>query len=334
MKEKSRERWVDYVKVIACCLVVLGHFFQSMVKSGIMNNTAIYNFFNTTIYYFHVPLFFVCSGYLYQKYSSVSCLKEWIHNVKKKGIALGIPYFTFSIVTLVIKRIFENTVNSTNEESWLEILFNNPVSPYWYLYVLFFAFILTPTVAKKKEMNSLLLVALLLKLALVFNVISSDSIYIINKFLSNEIWFVLGMSMAYYKWNRKLRPISMTIVLLLFIIISAVVFYYGIEVNLIKFLLGLMACISIIGLVSKINSFDGKMVLMDSLGKFTMPIFLMHTIFAAGLRSVLVKLGISNLILHCVLGIGISFVGPIIAAYIMKKSKWLEIFLYPGKFIK
>ena len=32
-KTKDREKWVDYVKVIACVLVVLGHFFQSMVKA-------------------------------------------------------------------------------------------------------------------------------------------------------------------------------------------------------------------------------------------------------------------------------------------------------------
>ena len=33
---KTREKWVDDVKVIACILVVLGHFFQSMVKASIM----------------------------------------------------------------------------------------------------------------------------------------------------------------------------------------------------------------------------------------------------------------------------------------------------------
>ena len=31
---KTREKWVDDVKVIACILVVLGHFFQSMTKKS------------------------------------------------------------------------------------------------------------------------------------------------------------------------------------------------------------------------------------------------------------------------------------------------------------
>ena len=69
---KTREKWVDDIKVIACILVVLGHFFQSMTKASIMPENDLYKWFNTTIYYFHVPLFFICSGYLYQKYSKVN----------------------------------------------------------------------------------------------------------------------------------------------------------------------------------------------------------------------------------------------------------------------
>lgn len=38
--------------------------------------------------------------------------------------------------------------------------------------------------------------------------------------------------------------------------------------------------------------------------------------------------------IHVVLGLGISFVGPIIVAWIMKKTKWLEFFLYPNKLIE
>ena len=56
--------------------------------------------------------------------------------------------------------------------------------------------------------------------------------------------------------------------------------------------------------------------------------------FAAPLRVVLLKIGISNAAVQVVLGILISFIGPVIAAWIMKKSKWLEFFLYPGKFVK
>lgn len=60
---RTREKWIDDVKVIACILVVLGHFFQSMTKANILPENDLYKWFNTTIYYFHVPLFFICSGF-------------------------------------------------------------------------------------------------------------------------------------------------------------------------------------------------------------------------------------------------------------------------------
>lgn len=65
-----------------------------------------------------------------------------------------------------------------------------------------------------------------------------------------------------------------------------------------------------------------------------MPVFLMHTIFAAGLRALLCKIGIENAIVHILFGIVISFLGPILVAFIIEKIKWLSWILYPNKLFK
>jgi fucose 4-O-acetylase-like acetyltransferase len=108
----KREIWVDNVKVFACILVVLGHFFQSMVESSILPATGVFMWFEKTIYTFHVPLFFICSGYLYQRYSRVDSLRAWRDNILKKLLTLGVPYFTFSTVTWGLKTVFSSTVNT------------------------------------------------------------------------------------------------------------------------------------------------------------------------------------------------------------------------------
>lgn len=95
---------------------------------------------------------------------------------------------------------------------------------------------------------------------------------------------------------------------------------------------GILACVAVILMVAGFEEKFGRG--MDFLAKYTMPIFLMHTLSAAPLRSVLMKVGIENAVVHVVLGLGISFAGPITAAWIMKKTKWLEFFLYPNKFIR
>lgn len=96
--------------------------------------------------------------------------------------------------------------------------------------------------------------------------------------------------------------------------------------------MGLLACVAVILVMAGFEENFGRE--MNFLSKYTMPIFLMHTLFAAPMRSVLLKVGIENAAVHVVLGIGISFIGPIIAAQIMKKTKWLEFFLYPNKFVR
>ena len=120
----------------------------------------------------------------------------------------------------------------------------------------------------------------------------------------------------------------------LFLVLSVVVYMAGIDQGIVSLLLGLLACGSIVVAMAKLYEDKNQPVLFGILAKYTMPIFLMHTLFAAPLRTVLFKLGIQNAALHVILGIAISFIGPMIAAIIMKKSKWLEFFLYPGKFVK
>ena len=159
---KTREKWVDDIKVIACILVVLGHFFQSMTQASIMPENDLYKWFNTTIHYLHVPLFFICSGYLYQKYSKVNSLGRWRRNVAKKMLALGVPYATFTTATWVLKKVFSSSVN--DQIGGLgDTLFLHPTAPYWYLYALFFIFLVTPTFNSVKVAAAGLVVALTAK---------------------------------------------------------------------------------------------------------------------------------------------------------------------------
>ena len=316
---RTREKWVDDVKVIACILVVLGHFFQSMTKANILPENDLYEWFNTTIYYFHVPLFFICSGYLYQKYSKVNSVGSWRRNVAKKVLALGIPYATFTTATWVLKKVFSSSVNNQIGGLGDTLLFH-PASPYWYLYALFFIFLLTPTFDCSNSYENHCIEG------------GGYSVYAVSTVLSNEIWFVLGMSVCAFNVQLKGRKVQGTICGLLFAILSIVIYVAEIHSGVVSFTMGLLACVAVILMAAGAEGGFGRGV--DFLAKYTMPIFLMHTLFAAPTRAVLLKLGIGSSVIHVVLGLGISFVGPIIAAWIMKKTKWLEFFLYPNKLIE
>ena len=139
------------------------------------------------------------------------------------------------------------------------------------------------------------------------------------------------MSICAFNVRLKGRKVQGTICGLLFMILSVAAYKAEISGGVISFAMGLLACVAVILMAAGFEGRLGRSV--DFLAKYTMPIFLMHTLFAAPLRSILMKIGIENAVIHVVLGLGISFAGPIIAAWIMKKTKWLEFFLYPNKIL-
>ena len=129
--------------------------------------------------------------------------------------------------------------------------------------------------------------------------------------------------------GKKLQGI---VIGLLFLGLSIAVHMADVQNLAVSFVLGLIACAAVILLAVDFEEKSGKA--MRFFAKYTMPIFLIHTLSAASLRAVLLKIGITNAAVHVALGLGISFVGPIVAAWIMKRTKWLEFFLYPNKFLE
>lgn len=323
----KREVWVDYIKVFACALVVLGHFFQSMVKAAILPVNDLYTWFNTTIYYFHVPLFFICSGYLYQKYSVVNSWLSWKQNVIKKAVILGVPYFVFSVATWLLKTVFGGAVNNKTN-GLLDTLMLHPTAPYWYLFVLFFIFVLIPTVKGKKGVFTLSCIAFGLRLMkAIWGDASIYQIYLISKISENLIWFVLGMFIAVFGIKKLKRPFFGAVLGFIFIILSVVL--YKNENVWISFALGLLACVAVLMITIGVK----EKSFLNLTATFTMPIFLMHTLFAAPLRTILLKTGMSNVKVQVLTGILISFIGPIVAmkVLLMIKMDWI---VYPERLVK
>ena len=331
---KKKEIWVDNVKVIACVFVVLGHFFQSMVKAQILPGNDLFQWFNQTIYFFHVPLFFISSGFLYQKFTLVSNIKMWGKNIFKKGFILGIPYIVFSTLTWGLKFLFPTEINSKVTHGIVDTLLFHPISPYWYLYTLILIFIVTPTFINRYTAIIGLVLAILFKCLAIYGVFRDE--YIISTLFTNEIWFVLGMCFCIcgIRSTGKIWIFLCCFFCVAFFIASVIIYQMRIENEWIFFGMGVLACVGIIGFTIAMSSDRKQNKYFFFLSKYSMPIYLMHTLFTAPLRIILLKLGIANAFIHILVGIAISFLGSITVAKIMKKIKWVEFILYPGKFIK
>ena len=332
---KKRESWIDNLKIFACVLVVLGHLFQSMVAAGLMDDGLMYQWFNKTIYYFHVPLFFICSGYLYQKYSDTSTFSRWGSNVFSKAVALMIPYFVFSVITWILKNSFADSVNQKTD-GLLVSLFCNPISPYWYLFALFFIFVFIPVMKGKISTATVLIIAVVTK---IFTLIPTGfNIYVLEIILGNIIWFVLGMCLVKFDtvtvFKKKLFLFLALPMAALFDVFSVILAKSSDYVPAFSFLMGLAACFVFVVLAVQADNLSISGRISDLFAKYTLPVFLLHTIFAAAFRSILFKLGVTNLYLHILVGLFVSFAGPVVTYMIASRIKFVDFFFSPNKYIK
>jgi fucose 4-O-acetylase-like acetyltransferase len=78
----ARETWIDYSKTFGIALVILGHFRNEP-------------FVSSFIFSFHIPLFFLISGYLHKRPQSVRT------GIKKDAKKLLVPYAYFYVITYV-----------------------------------------------------------------------------------------------------------------------------------------------------------------------------------------------------------------------------------------
>ncbi len=338
MSADSRLYFIDNLKTAACILVVIGHFVMSMAGAKLLPDTGFYADFIRVLYTFHVPIFFVCSGFLYQHSNRVHSMKTWADNVRQKLLNLGVPYFTFSAVTLLLKIIFEDSVNfklSVGITDILRILFLEPYAPYWYLYSLFFLFLILPCMNTKKGGVILLTVSLLLwGVKLWCGRAGVVLPYLINTVLSQMQWFAFGMLLALFDMTALKK--AARIIVPLSAVLSGVAIWISVRYTVGGAFSKVMGICLVLFCVFAAILFQPKAVnlLSQKFSKYFMAIFVTHTIFSAGVRILLLKAGIHSLPLHIVGGVLGGIVIPILVYGICEKIPVLLFFFAPSKAIK
>ena len=326
---KHRESWPDYLRAFACILVTLGHLLMSFQDAHIIQQGKAVSIFVELIYCFHVHIFFFCSGYLFQSRTHKS-LKE-IRNYKiEKSINYLILYVVFSGVTYAIKLIFSSNVNTAVEYTFFDTLLNHPINQMWYLYAISAIYLFAYPIQRGKTENIVICIALLIK------VIANGNSTIqvpVNYLLQNMIWFVMGQVFAYRKIKLN-KSVSFSATFL-FVMIFAIRSIFAVDSNLLNTVLTFLGIVASTGVVIDLTkntvTITGP---MKYISKYMLQIYLLHTICAAGIRIILLKVGITHIAPHFVVGMVFSFIMPIICAMVAERIKFLNIFFFPIKSIK
>ena len=297
-----------------------------MAGGWISENNILYCWPIQTVYTFHVPLFFVCSGFLYQATAPNEWnVKKHIGNIKKKALALGVPYVTFSTITLLLKNVFATDVNNA-APPFLKTLLIEPIAPYWYLYTLFLLFCLIPPVIgkeKRKPLVSMVVIACFMKIIYVGWLADKAIPDLVAKVMASAVWFCIGMLITATPFKKsKLADGMAAGMVILACILSYFVYSTPTDNAKAQFIFASIFVLVITYFFQSKEQYktDG---LVNHSAKYFMPVYVLHTIVAAGVRTVLLKIGISSGILHFMIGFSVSVFVPILYAY-WKKYNYIK----------
>lgn len=143
---KSRVAAFDIAKGIAIVLVVYGHCLRGLLAGNMIEPTVALRISDYAIYTFHMPLFFVISGYFLDRSGSRSFGAVWRGRIR----TIVYPYFLWSLVHggLLYAVSGSGMANNAMPLSRLMEIGWSPISPYWFLYALFFAYVLAALLRK------------------------------------------------------------------------------------------------------------------------------------------------------------------------------------------
>ncbi len=312
--DRDRFDFIDIARGICIILMVYAHAERGLDNAKILPLEGAFLFLDSTIYLFHMPLFFVVSGYLMGRSKrKVPLKKQFTNNVK----AIAIPYLIWKNFFNVIKLIVPSRINFPAEPLTLTGLLY-PAAHFWFLFSLFIAKTISGFVTRKGNIG-LLLISVLAYLLLPnpwgwstglvffsigrllgdFSILSSSH-YVKNQTVIMTIAGVLFGGMAIYAWQ-----------------------------NGVALLLSLFAAIAgtmmIIGISHRIS-----WQWLRYVGANTMVIYLLHVIFSAAFRIISQSyLGIENPVYHLAGGTLVGILGPLIFLKILDLTS-LRKFAFVG----
>ncbi|MFW7266632.1 acyltransferase family protein [Gluconacetobacter sp. Hr-1-5] len=282
---KGYYAWVDNVKGIGIILVVLGHVLRGIEKAGIVQKNSALIVVDSIIYSFHMPLFFFVSGLFFHNSLGKRHSDGLIRN---KFDTIVYPYIVWSIVQGCIEIILSHYTNSHFRPIELLSIMWTPRDQFWFLYILMMCFVVFIIFESAFVKVNYFLVTIILSVLCVFR----DRLhapFIFDLFLANAVYFSVGILCGKFMVLFEGMCQKYIVFLLVAAFSSQYIFHFfcGFNYTRIGFFSLYLSLISILFIIGISINLENRMGVIKYIGKYSMPIYLIHVIAGSGARIVL-----------------------------------------------
>lgn len=352
----AKDTWIFNAEATSTLLIAAWYIFGVYIALGIIPQNAFYEWGAHWVIPFLLGVFYLGSGYLYQRHQCVTNLKSWTTYLKREIIVLLTPFFAFLVLTLLVTSVaalqpglVESGLAAGQPgftiPNLLHAIFIHPVGPVGYFIILLVIYAITRTPQSKRGVWVLLVCALAVKVVAIILTdlgMAAHMPYYLLGIMNNWIWFALGIALCALDVPKLLaRPTLAAGLVVAFFALGALLLAHGIgEAALLSLLtlLGLLALYSL----SATRFLQGEQVrFYGFVTRYTMAIWLMHQIL-----SVLVFCGLYALGFHAggafeALWVPASAIACLIACYplpvlvmwVLSRIGKLGFIVYPSRYL-
>lgn len=353
----GRIDWLDSARGAGIVLVVIGHALGGLIDSPLGAGLIGFRRAFFVIYTFHMPLFFVLSGLLVGKRIARGA------GPFLKGLLPTVvwPYFLWSAVQFSVIYALGSLVNRPAGDYWETILALpwKTVSQFWFLHTLFWMHVIAVIVIPRIGRNWLVVIGIAAKLLLAYPPLAAMLVVPVKLIGNNLMWYAIGAALTPAGIGRLVIQRSLALrgawlPLLAAALIGVTLLavgHYGAELPLATAaspeianlawrlpalgaaVFGAAATIAIASLPVFGPGRAGRTGRryregsLAQLGRLTMPIFLLHVLFIAGTRIVLVRFAhIDNAGVLLVILVAVGLIGPLLVERVVRPTglqRWL-----------
>jgi len=226
-KASERIRWIDALKGLGIILVVLGH-------------TTISEPLSIWIYSFHMPLFFMISGYLYDQRKNIT-IKRFVWMRMK---SLLIPWLFFSFISIIFSYFSDIILYKKSNMLKLLVTFfcGKGVAvnlPLWFLKVLFMVEICFFFIAKLKKKAYIVILLMSIMVSILLMDFSFDVERAIKGFIFygigwivKECWEEIRLNQNNIKFSSMIGGGIISFLLLIWLIIVRILYMIDRPLNI------------------------------------------------------------------------------------------------------
>ncbi len=310
--QKSREAWIDALRGFIMLLMVFGHVWAGLEKSGILQSRGVFQAVYNTIYFFHMPALFVISGLLF---SGTKPSRGFWQDNGRRAVRFLYPLVLWSYIYFLTKYFAAGDVNTPIS---LDGVLHAPFPPkdhFWFIWALFLVQTAAALLVAAGASNRIALGATGLVLALVL--ILAPSIWTswtAPAFRIAPFYFV-GVLLGGLPLRESSNPAYAAAGAILFVLLPTLAIMAGTPgPELVVLLLQSICIIGLILFSVWLGKHFGDHPVTRGLclvGQAAMTIYLLHIFFTSGLRILLVRLHVDNLSLHIIAGTAVGLLLPL-----------------------